>query len=101
MHMNKPYDLLCQCLSEVSKSNLPPIKKLQIEVQLYQLKRLVIMTEQSTFTGCAPRERDFIALHDRIKKLCIRDAEHGEANELVKHMMAMKVFTVLQTPTWK
>ena len=88
--MNKPYDLLTLCLSEVKKSNLPPIKKLQIEVQLYQLKRLVITTEQPPFTGCAPCERDFTVLHHRIKNLCERDAEPGEANNLVKHMMTMK-----------
>lgn len=90
IHMNKPYDLLTMCLFEVKKSNLPQIKKLQIEVQLYQLKRLVITTEAPLLTGCAPCENDFTALHHRIKNLCGRDAGPGEANDLVKHMMAMK-----------
>ena len=89
--MNKRYDLLTRCLSELKESCLPPVKKLQMEVQLYQLKRLLLVSDQAPPGGCAPdSERDLIALHHRIQHVCRPGREPGEANELIKHMTAMK-----------
>lgn len=88
--MSGPYHLVVRCLSELKESNLPPIKKLKLEVQLYQLKRLVLMRESASTGGCALRERDFTALHGRIKYACRVNREAGEVNELIKHINTMK-----------
>ena len=93
------YHILTLCLWELARSTLHTTQKLQLEAQLYQLKRLVLIDEVAEMIKGDPgSERAFRELNDRIKHLCSRDCQAGEVEETLAYIMEMKVPALVLTP---
>lgn len=85
------YLILNECLSEIKNSDLQPVEKLKIEVQLYGLKRqLLIQEEADILRGDPTSEAEFQDLKAKIKLFCNPGHNRGNLNDLVAHMSQMR-----------
>jgi hypothetical protein len=69
--MLKQYGLLTDCLSELKTSSLPSIEKLKLEVELLEIKRVLLdpKVEQS-IAGVEESETEFNDLYNLVRYAC-------------------------------
>jgi hypothetical protein len=65
------YRILTSCLSELKSSEMPPIEKLKLEVQLIQTKRILLDREvQQRISGDECSESEFRDLYSLVCSAC-------------------------------
>jgi hypothetical protein len=89
--MDYQYIIVNQCLQLLKQSNLPTMKKLRVEIQLIQMKRLLL--EEDELSGkvtCGPYcESDFDGLLTQMGKICGGNYEGETLTDLMERMSGM------------
>ncbi|WP_324081949.1 hypothetical protein [Geomonas sp.] len=78
-HMDYQYSIINQCLQLLKQSDMPTIKKLRVEIQLIQMKRLLlneVVPKDAEGTLCG--EDQFEGLLSQMRRICGGNCE-GEA----------------------
>jgi hypothetical protein len=69
------YQILNMCLFQLHRSRLSTVSKLKLEVQLYHLKRLLLMDEVAAIVkDNASSEKEFMSLYEGFKNLLTDDS---------------------------
>jgi hypothetical protein len=81
--MNEQYNLINEGLLLLKQSDIPLVEKLQIEIQLIKMKRLLLsdaMPSEVTRMVCG--EESFEALLSQIRGICAGDCQQNSLNLL-------------------
>ena len=77
--MDYQYSIINQCLQLLKQSDMPTIKKLRVEIQLIQMKRLLLNEAMPKATDNGPcGEGEFEGLLSQMRRICGGNCE-GEA----------------------
>jgi hypothetical protein len=89
--MDYQYIIVNQCLQLLKQSNLPTIKKLRVEIQLIQMKRLLLEEDEDTGkVNTGPfGESDFDGLLTQMGKICGGNYEGETLTDLMERMSGM------------
>ena len=69
--MLKQCEILDDWLGDLQASELPVAEKLKMEVQLSQLKRLLLIDEVAAMVqGVDSSEKEFMEMHDAFRRTC-------------------------------
>lgn len=77
--MDQQYSIINQCLQLLKQSDMPTIKKLRVEIQLIQMKRLLLndaLTNDVVRGSCG--EDVFEGLLSQMRRIC-GEGHHGDA----------------------
>lgn len=88
--MDQHYSIINQCLQLLKQSDIPTIKKLRVEIQLIQMKRLLLndaMPKEVINRTCG--EEVFERLLAQMRKIAKGNAEPEDLTELMKCIAAM------------
>lgn len=88
--MEHQYSIINQCLQLLKQSDLPTIKKLRVEIQLIQMKRLLLndaLTSELMSDSCG--EEVFEGLLNQMRRICRGSAEADALAELMKSIGGM------------
>lgn len=88
--MDQHYSIINQCLQLLKQSDIPTIKKLRVEIQLIQMKRLLLndnMSREVMNRTCG--EEVFERLLAKMRKIAKGNPEPEELTELMKCIAGM------------
>ena len=77
--MDHQYSIINQCLQLLKQSNLPTIKRLRVEIQLIQMKRLLLndaISPEVKFGPCGSEV--FVGLLGQMRSICGGGGCEGE-----------------------
>lgn len=74
--MNKGYLIVSRCLHDLQNLQIPRIKKLQIEIELLQAKRLLLVMRSEGYNGMISGKVDFEAFHAAFAADCSTSGDH-------------------------
>lgn len=82
--MEQQFGIINQCLHLLKQSDLPAIKKLRTEIQLIQVKRLLLKDGLSNDMKCGPGGEDmFDGLLCQMRKMCGSNCDHDALTEVM------------------
>lgn len=88
--MQKQYDILNLCLAELKRSGLPAVKKLKLEVQLIQIKRLLLQQQfKGDIAGASSSEEGFSELHKEVRRVCSLSVEGSEVDKVILSLIKL------------
>lgn len=85
--MEHHYSIINQCLQLLKQSDLPTIKKLRVEIQLIQMKRLLLndaLTAEMMSDSCG--EEVFEGLLNQMRRISRGSAEGDALADLMKRI---------------
>ena len=88
--MDQHYSIINQCLQLLKQSDIPTIKKLRVEIQLIQMKRLLLndaMSKEVMNRTCG--EEVFDRLLAQMRVIARGNAEPEDLTELMKCIAGM------------
>lgn len=88
--MEHQYSIINQCLQLLKQSDLPTIKKLRVEIQLIQMKRLLLndaLTNEIMSDSCG--EEVFEGLLNQMRRISRGSAEADALTDLMKRIGGM------------
>jgi len=88
--MDNQYRIVNQCLQLLKQSDLPTIKKLRVEIQLIQMKRLLLndgISKEVRNGSCG--DDVFVGLLCEMQKICDGNADGEVLAELMDRMAGM------------
>ena len=88
--MDQHYSIINQCLQLLKQSDMPTIKKLRVEIQLIQMKRLLLNDALSTeimYGSCG--EEVFEGLLNQMRHICKGNVEADALADLMKRIGGM------------
>jgi hypothetical protein len=85
--MDQHYSIVNQCLQLLKQSDIPTIKKLRVEIQLIQMKRLLLNDAMSKEVTCG--EEVFERLLAQMRVIARGNAEPEDLTELMKCIAGM------------
>lgn len=89
--MLEQYDIVNKCLFELQRSNLPMTVKLKLEVQLYHLKRILLLEEVAVVVKSdANNKREFMEMYDAFKYVCTISSNDIEIKKLIIRQTEIK-----------
>jgi hypothetical protein len=89
--MLEQYHVVNKCLLELQKSNLPTTVKLKLEVQLYHLKRVLLLEEVAAVVKSdADNKREFMEMYDAFRHVCTIEPSEIEVKKLIMRQIEMK-----------
>jgi hypothetical protein len=89
--MDYQYIIVNQCLQLLKQSNLPTIKKLRVEIQLIQMKRLLLADDDlpSKVMYGSYDDSPFDGLLSQMGKICGGNYEGETLTDLMERMSGM------------
>jgi hypothetical protein len=88
--MEHQYSIINQCLQLLKQSDMPTIKRLRVEIQLIQMKRLLLNEDISHELKSGPCGRDvFEALLNQMRNLCGEGSERDLLPDLMERIGGM------------
>jgi hypothetical protein len=88
--MDNPYRIINQCLQLLKQSDMPTIKKLRIEIQLIQLKRVLLNDPEPGDLRCGSCGEDvFEGLLCQMRRICGGNCEGEALTELMDNIGGM------------
>jgi hypothetical protein len=92
--MEHEYSVINECLCVLKQSNLPTLNKLRLEIQLYQVKTLLLKDAISKELKCGTcGEGVFEGLLCQMRRICDGSSEVDALADLTEHIRG--VLTVL------
>jgi hypothetical protein len=88
--MDHQYSVINQCLQLLKQSDMPTIKKLRVEIQLIQMKRLLLndaVSSQVMHGSCG--EDVFEGLLCQMRRICGGNCESDALSELMSRIGGM------------
>ena len=88
--MDQQYSIINQCLQLLKQSDMPTIKRLRVEIQLIQMKRLLLNETIPEEIKCGPCGRDvFEALLGQMRRICAGSYEGDALTDLMDRIGGM------------
>lgn len=88
--MDQHYSIINQCLQLLKHSDLPTIKKLRVEIQLIQIKRLLLNDALSKELLCGScGEEVFEGLLTQMRSICNGGGDGDALSDLMKRIGGM------------
>jgi len=88
--MDNQYRIINQCLQLLKQSDMPTIKKLRVEIQLIQMKRLLLNDAVPKEVRCGPCGTEvFEGLLSQMRKICGGNCEGEALSELMDSIGGM------------
>ncbi|HBG04189.1 MAG: hypothetical protein A2075_15970 [Geobacteraceae bacterium GWC2_58_44] len=88
--MEHQYSIINQCLQLLKQSDMPTIKKLRVEIQLIQMKRLLLNDAISEEMVCGSSGEDvFEGLLCHMRKICRGNVEADALADLMNRIGGM------------
>ena len=85
------YQILNMCLFQLHKSRLSTVSKLKLEVQLYHLKRLLLMDEVAAVVkDNTVSEKEFMSLYECFKNMVTDDSTTSDIEGLILQQNELK-----------
>jgi len=82
--MDKQYHIINQCLALLKQSGMPTIKKLRVEIQLIQMKRLLLNDALPTEVRCGScGEEVFEGLLNQMHGVCCGSCDGDALSQLM------------------
>lgn len=89
--MLEQYYTVNKCLLELQRSSLPMRVKLKLEVQLYHLKRILLLEEVAAVVkNDANNKREFMELYDAFKHVCTISSNEIAIEKLIARQAEIK-----------
>ncbi|MBU5613624.1 hypothetical protein [Geomonas azotofigens] len=88
--MDHQYSIINQCLQLLKQSDLPTIKKLRVEIQLIQMKRLLLndrLTNDMVTGACG--EDVFEGLLNQMRRICGEGSQGDALTDLMERIGGM------------
>ena len=88
--MDQQYSIINQCLQLLKQSDMPTIKKLRVEIQLIQMKRLLLnenLTNDMVKNSCG--EDVFEGLLSQMRRICGGGYEGEALSDLMERIGGM------------
>jgi hypothetical protein len=86
--MDPRYSIVNQCLQLLKQSRIPTTKKLRVEIQLFQMKRL-LLNDAIPKNYRSPGGEGFEGLLGKMQGLCEGNDEFNQLNEVMDHIGGM------------
>ena len=88
--MDNQYRIINQCLQLLKQSEMPTIKKLRVEIQLIQMKRLLLNDALPNEVKCGSCGEDvFEGLLSQMRGICSGDCDGEALIELMERIGGM------------
>jgi hypothetical protein len=88
--MDNQYRIINQCLQLLKQSDMPTIKKLRVEIQLIQMKRLLLNDALPNEVKCGSCGEDvFEGLLSQMRGICVGSSDTEELGELMERIGGM------------
>jgi hypothetical protein len=88
--MDHQYGIINQCLQLLKQSDMPTIKRLRVEIQLIQMKRLLLNEAISNDVKCGPCGKDvFEGLLSQMRHICGGSCEGEVLHDLMERIGGM------------
>ena len=88
--MDHQYSIINQCLQMLKQSDMPTIKKLRVEIQLIQMKRLLLNDSIAEEIKCGSCGEDvFEGLLCQMRRICGGSCEGDALTELMERIGGM------------
>jgi len=88
--MDHQYSIINQCLQLLKQSDMPTIKKLRVEIQLIQMKRLLLNDAISSEVMCGSCGEDvFEGLLCQMRGICGGNCEGDALSDLMSRIGGM------------
>jgi hypothetical protein len=88
--MDHQYSIINQCLQLLKQSDMPTIKKLRVEIQLIQMKRLLLNDAISSDIRCGSCGEDvFEGLLGQMRGICGGNCEGDALSDLMNRIGGM------------
>lgn len=88
--MDKQYSIINQCLQLLKQSDMPTIKKLRVEIQLIQMKRLLLNDDIMSEITCGfGGEEMFEGLLGQMRRICGGGGEGYDVTDLMNRLGGM------------
>lgn len=88
--MDQQYGIINQCIQLLKQSDMPTIKRLRVEIQLIQMKRLLLNEAISRDVMSGPCGKDvFDGLLNQMRKICGGSCEGETLRELMDRIGGM------------
>jgi hypothetical protein len=88
--MDQQYSIINQCLQLLKQSDLPTIKKLRVEIQLIQMKRLLLNDAMINEIKCGScGEEMFEGLLSQMRGICSGSCEGDALTDLMDRIGGM------------
>lgn len=88
--MDQQYGIINQCLQLLKQSDMPTIKRLRVEIQLIQMKRLLLNEAIPTEIKSGPCGKDvFEGLLGQMRKICGGSCEGEVLHDLMDRIGGM------------
>jgi hypothetical protein len=88
--MDHQYSIINQCLQLLKQSDLPTIKKLRVEIQLIQMKRLLLndtLAKELRFASCG--DDVFEGLLSQMQRISRGSSEGDAVGDLMERLSGM------------
>lgn len=88
--MDHQYSIINQCLQLLKQSDMPTIKKLRVEIQLIQMKRLLLndtLASDMSRNGCG--DDVFEGLLSQMRRICCERYEGEALTDLMERIGGM------------
>jgi hypothetical protein len=85
--MDSQYSIINQCLQLLTQSDMPTIKKLRVEIQLLQMKRLLLNDAISNEIHCGTCGEEFEGLLSLMRRICGGGWEGGGEGNALPELM--------------
>ena len=88
--MNLPYQIVKNCLQELQNHQIPLVEKLQIEIELLQVKRLLLVIDGESWKSTVVTQLGFEAFEAAFLANCSAGGEEGSTDlmSLIKDLRA-------------
>lgn len=87
--MDYQYSIVNQCLQLLKQSNLPTIKKLRVEIQLIQMKRLLLEEDSKASVPACCGDIYFEGLLSQMGQICGGDYDGETLTDVMERMSGM------------
>lgn len=88
--MDQQYTIVNQCLQLLKQSDMPTIKRLRVEIQLIQMKRLLLNDAIPNDVKCGSCGKDvFEALLSQMRRICSESYEGEALSDLMDRIGGM------------
>jgi hypothetical protein len=88
--MDHQYSIINQCLQLLKQSDMPTIKKLRVEIQLIQMKRLLLNDSLARELKCGSCGDDvFEGLLCQMQRICGGNNEGDAVGDLMERLRGM------------